>query len=64
SIANIQPILKTPESRIGMNTIEADGFRIIVNVWINAHGFQDAKLKIQQQLIADLKKNNIKLPGM
>ncbi len=63
SIANMQSILQSPESRIGINTIEADGFRITVNVWINAHGFQDAKLKIQQQLIDDLKKNNIKLPG-
>lgn len=64
SIANMQAILKSPESRIGINCIDPDGFRITVNVWINAHGFQDAKLKIQQQLIDDLKNNNIKLPGM
>lgn len=64
SIANMQSILKSPESRVGINCIDPDGFRITVNVWINAHGFQDAKLKIQQQMIEDLKKNNIKLPGM
>ncbi len=64
SIASMTLILKSPESRVGINNIDPDGFRITVNVWINAHGFQDAKLKIQQQLIDDLKKNNIKLPGM
>lgn len=63
-IARLTNVLKTPEHRIGVSTIEPDGFRVMVNVWVNAHGFQDAKLKIQQQLMNDLKSNGIKLPGM
>ena len=64
SVAKMISILKTPQSRIGIGSIEPDGFRITVNVWIDAHGYQDAKLKIQQQLLDDLKTNGIKLPGM
>ena len=64
SVARMKDILKTPEHRVGISAIEADGFKVIVNVWVNAHGFQDAKLQIQQQLITDLKTNGVKLPGM
>ncbi len=64
SIAGLTNILKTPEHRIGVSSIEPDGFRIIVNVWVNAHGFQDAKLQTQQKFLDDLKSYGIKLPGM
>ncbi len=64
SIAKMTSILKTPESRIGIGSIEGDGFKITVNVWVSAHEFQDSKLKIQQQLLDDMKSNGVKLPGM
>ena len=64
SISKMTSILKVPQSRIGISTIEPDGFRLTVNVWVNANDFQDNKLKIQQQLLEDLKSNGIKLPGM
>ena len=64
SISGMKTILKSPESRVGIGSIETDGFRVTVNVWVAAHGFQDVKLKIQQQLLDDLKTNGIKLPGM
>lgn len=56
-------ILESPAYRIGINTIDPDGYHIMVNVWVKALGFQDAKLKIQQQLLDDLKAGGIKLPG-
>lgn len=64
SVAHLKPALKTPQHRVGISTIESDGFRVMINIWVNAHEFQDAKLQIQQQLIQDLKTNGIKLPGM
>ncbi len=64
SVSKMSSVLKTPETRVGISSIEPDGFTITVNVWINAHGFQDEKLKIQQQLLDDLKSKGIKLPGM
>ena len=64
SLSQMTSILKTPASRVGINAIDPDGFHIMVNVWVKAHGYQDAKLKIQQQLLNDLKTSGVKLPGM
>ena len=64
TIKDIQNILKDPEYRVGVSTVEPDGFRVMVSMWLNAHGFIDAKLSIQEKLIRGLKANGIKLPGM
>ena len=64
SVESLKYILKSPASRIGVSAIEADGYKVLVNVWLNAHGFQDDKLKFQEKLVDDLKINGIKLPGM
>ena len=64
TIKDIQNILKEPQYRIGVSTVEPDGFRVMVSVWLAAHGFIDAKLTIQENLIRGLKANEIKLPGM
>jgi small conductance mechanosensitive channel len=64
AISNIQNVLKEPQYRIGVSTVEPDGYRVMVSVWLTAHGFIDAKLVIQQKLIDGLKSNGIKLPGM
>jgi len=57
-------ILKSPESRIGVSVLEPDGYRVSVNIWVNPHGFTDAKLNFQEKLINDLKKAGVLLPGM
>ena len=64
TIKDIQNILKEPQYRIGVSTVEPDGYRVMVSVWLTAHGFIDAKLIIQENLIRGLKANGIKLPGM
>ncbi|MBC8054831.1 MAG: mechanosensitive ion channel family protein [Sphingobacteriaceae bacterium] len=57
-------ILKSPESRIGISALEADGYKVAVNIWVNPHGFTDAKLDFHEKLINDLKRAGIVLPGM
>lgn len=57
-------ILKNTETRIGVVAFDADGYRISVNIWVNPHGFVDAKLIFQEKLINDLKAADILLPGM
>jgi small conductance mechanosensitive channel len=64
TISKFEKINKVPEHRIGVSELEPDGYKIGVNVWINAHGFEDTKLSFQQLLIEELKKGGIKLPGM
>jgi small conductance mechanosensitive channel len=57
-------ILATPEKRIGIGEIQPDGYLVTVNVWINAHGFQDTKMAIQESILQDLKDGGVKIPGM
>jgi small conductance mechanosensitive channel len=57
-------ILATPEKRIGIGELQPDGYLVIVNVWVDAHGFQDTKMAIQESILQDLKDGGIKIPGM
>ncbi|WP_159467777.1 mechanosensitive ion channel family protein [Dyadobacter sp. 3J3] len=61
---NAQNALKSPERRIGVSSIEPDGYKVMVNVWINAHGFIDTKMAVQEQIMESLKSSGLKLPGM
>ncbi len=64
SIDKCKNTLKTPERRIGVASFEGDSYKISVSVWINAHGFQDTKLALQEIILNDLKKAEIKLAGL
>jgi small conductance mechanosensitive channel len=57
-------LLKKPEWRIGISSIEADGYKVSISVWVKAHGFIDTKFAFQEELIRDLKAAGLKLPGM
>lgn len=57
-------VLKTPEHRIGVSMLEETGYKVMINVWLNAHGFNDAKLVFQEKLVRGLKEGNIPLPGI
>jgi small conductance mechanosensitive channel len=64
SIERSKDILPEPKARIGIIALETDGFKVALNVWVNAHGFVDLKLALQERIINDLKAAGIKLPGM
>lgn len=64
SINSVVGLLKDPAHRIGVSSIEPDGYKVLVNVWAPAHGFEDTKLGVQQRIMEDLKGAGIKLPGM
>lgn len=57
-------ILPEPKWRIGISSLEADGYKVMLNLWIEAHGFTDTKMVFQEQLIQKLKSSGLKLPGM
>lgn len=57
-------LLKDPTFRIGVSSVDPDGYKIMVNTWVQAHGYQDAKLKLQQSIIENIIAGGIKLPGM
>jgi len=54
SIDKCENILATPERRIGVGELQPDGYLLNVNVWVNAHGFQDTRLQLQEKLLEDL----------
>lgn len=57
-------LLKEPTFRIGVSTIEADGYKVLINIWVKAHGYQDIKLALQKKIIENIIAGGIKLPGM
>lgn len=57
-------ILKTPEHRIGISVLEESGYKVMISVWLNSHGFNDARLIFQEKLMQSLKEGGIPLPGM
>ncbi len=38
-----------------VDRIETDGYVIAINAWINSHGFQDARMILNEKLMNDLK---------
>ncbi|GGM93612.1 mechanosensitive ion channel protein MscS [Dyadobacter beijingensis] len=59
-----QSALKVPARRIGISSIEPDGYKVMVNVWLDAHGFVDTKMEIQEKMMEGLKGSGLKLPGL
>jgi small conductance mechanosensitive channel len=57
-------LLKEPTFRIGVSSVDPDGYKVLVNVWVKAHGYVDAQLKLQQKIIENLIAAGVKLPGM
>jgi small conductance mechanosensitive channel len=57
-------VLPEPKWRIGISSLESDGYKVMLNLWIEAHGFTDTKMVFQERLIQKLKSSGLKLPGM
>ncbi|MET1057719.1 MAG: mechanosensitive ion channel family protein [Pedobacter sp.] len=64
TIRESQDILKTPEHRIGISVLEESGYKVMTSVWLNSHGFNDARLLFQEKLMKAFKDGGIALPGM
>jgi small conductance mechanosensitive channel len=64
TIDKFEDILKEPERRIGVSLLEADGYTLLISVWVNAHGYEDVKLNFQETLLQDIKDAGIKIAGL
>ncbi|HUQ66948.1 MAG TPA: mechanosensitive ion channel family protein [Flavitalea sp.] len=64
SIDHSEDLLKDPPVRIGVETMDADGYKVRINIWVKAHGFNETRLEFQKRLIDQFKTSSIKLPGM
>jgi small conductance mechanosensitive channel len=57
--SNIE-LLKEPVCRIGISKLEKDSYKVMINVWVNAHGYLDIKMKLQESLMNELMRPAIK----
>jgi small conductance mechanosensitive channel len=64
TIDEAEDILKDPKYRVGVSLLEESGYKVMISVWLHAHGFNDAKLKFQERLMRSLKDGGIPLPGI
>lgn len=64
AIEDAQNILHEPPLRVGISSVEPDGYKVMLNLWIDAHGFTDTKMAFQEKLMKRLISSGIKLPGM
>jgi len=59
-----EAILAEPARRIGVSMLEKDGFTVLTNVWVNAHGYEDTRLRLMATLLQNIKGAGIKLDGL
>jgi small conductance mechanosensitive channel len=64
AIDKAENVLAKPERRIGIGELQPDGFMMSINVWVNAHGYQDTKLAVQETVLQDIKDSGIKIQGL
>lgn len=64
AIDSADQLLDDPPRRVGVETLEPDGYKVKINIWVKAHGFTDIRLAFQQKLIQAFRQSDIKLPGM
>lgn len=64
TIIENKELLDEPKFRIGVSSVDADGYKVMVNTWVKPEGYQHVKLQLQQQIMEDVIAGGIKLPGL
>ncbi|HKO79294.1 MAG TPA: mechanosensitive ion channel family protein [Chitinophagaceae bacterium] len=59
AIRSTKDILNEPVARVGVTDMEFDRYGISIQVWVNAHGFEDAKFILYERIMNDLKNAEI-----
>jgi len=55
TFSSFSNVLKEPALRVGISKLDSDSYEVTVNAWGPAHGFEDARLQINEKLMTDLK---------
>jgi len=63
TIKNFPGIAASPNPDLGIVEILPDGYKIELNVWINSSDFYKLRNSLQEKLIDNMKKAEVKLPG-
>ncbi len=57
-------ILKDPPPNFGVSTVDPDGYKVMINIWVDAHKYHNVRLSFQEVIIDDLKAAGVRLPGI
>lgn len=60
-ISESKDVLKEPVARVGVDGFDADGYKLSINVWLNAHGFHDTRLLINEIILRELQAAKIEM---
>jgi small conductance mechanosensitive channel len=64
TIQESKDVIQEHQPSVGISSLDPDGFKIIIQVWVGAFDYNSVKIVFQQKLLKDLKDAGIKLPGM
>jgi small conductance mechanosensitive channel len=64
SVLSSPDILKDPKPIAGVSVFDPDGYKVMLQVWIDALRYNPLKLSLQEKLLNDLKRSGIKFLGM
>jgi len=53
-------LLRKPEHRIGVTLLEQGNYTLAINVWVNAHGYEDTRLRLQEALLKNIRAAGLK----
>jgi small conductance mechanosensitive channel len=63
AIKSTDNVLSDEANRVGIDALEVDGIRFLVNVWVNPADFLTVKLALHEKIIKSLVTAGVKLPG-
>ncbi|MCW3081589.1 mechanosensitive ion channel domain-containing protein [Segetibacter sp.] len=64
TILENKELLEEPKFHIGVSSVDADGYKVMVNTWVKPEGYQQIKLQLQQKILEDVIAGGIKLAGL
>jgi small conductance mechanosensitive channel len=59
TINGMDELIKDPATRVGVNAMDKDKFTLQVNVWTDAHNFNDTRMALQERILKDLRADGI-----
>jgi small conductance mechanosensitive channel len=62
AIKTFPAIIHKPAPLVGVIALELDGIRFTVRVWVHTKDFLHVKIKLQEKIVKDLRKADVKLP--
>ncbi len=63
TVSSLEGLLQQPAFRIGVSSVEQDGYKILVSAWVPAAEFYETKMLLQQKIMENIKQSGVKLPG-